>query len=96
MFIDTERMGRVVRAAFDKAVRDLRWQMAITRAARELELNPYMHWNGSQLLVLSPSMRIYVAGRGCQCEAYAHYRPCWHRAAARLLKRYAESESSAE
>lgn len=88
MDFDSERLASVTQAAFERAAGERAWEMAIVRARREIESNPYMHWDGRELLVLSPSNMIYTAGRACQCRAYLARRPCWHRAAARLLKRY--------
>lgn len=91
MDVDEERLGRVAQAAFDRVAGDRRWEMAIAKARRQIETNPYMHLDGDILLVLSPSNRIYRAGRECQCESYRRRQPCWHRAAFKLLLRYAES-----
>ncbi|MBA3714617.1 MAG: SWIM zinc finger family protein [Pyrinomonadaceae bacterium] len=91
MNINANRMGAVVAAAL-AVVRDhKRWTSAIIRAAIEIEKNPYMHMDGRSLMVLSPSDQIYVAGAECQCESFRRGNPCWHLAAARLLKRYDEA-----
>lgn len=90
MNVDAERLGRVAQAAFDSVAGDRRWEVAIAKAKRQIEENPYMHYEGNTLLVLSPSNMIYQAGRSCQCKSYRQGRPCLHRAAARLLQRYAE------
>ncbi len=88
--INPERMNEVIREAFDRTD-SLRWQVAITKAGAEIEENPYMHIDGDALLILSPSGEIYSANGACQCKAYANNQPCWHRAAARLVKRYMEA-----
>lgn len=90
MNLDQTRMSEVIQAAFDQTS-ILRWQMAIAKAKGELESNPYMHWNGAALVVLSSSNEIYEANGTCQCKAYRHGQPCWHRAAARLVERYHEA-----
>jgi len=90
MNLDQDRMQMVTEEAFNKTS-NLRWQMAITKARAELEANPYMHLDGDALLILSDSNEIYRANGTCQCKAYAHGQPCWHRAAARLVKRYMEA-----
>lgn len=90
--IDTNRMAEVVQAAFDKAQGSRRWQSAIVKAKQQIEENPYMHFDGQALLVLSPSGEIYSSNGVCQCRAYASGQPCWHRAAARLVKRYNEAQ----
>jgi hypothetical protein len=84
-------MQMVTEEAFNKTS-NLRWQMAITKAKVELEANPYMHHDGHALLILSPSGEIYSANGACQCRAFNHGQPCWHRAAARLVERYNEAQ----
>jgi hypothetical protein len=96
MDLDHEKLERVTQEAFN-ATDNLRWQMAITKAKLELESNPYMHFDGHALLVLSPSGEIYTANGTCQCKAYRHgQQPCWHRAAARLVERYLEAQQSGD
>lgn len=91
MHVDQARMEQVIHQAFEKVSDDPRWEAAIARAKREFESNPYMHWDGRTLLVLSDSNEIYVVDdRGCQCQSFQWKKPCWHRAAARLLRRYDE------
>lgn len=90
MIDDDERLLLVTERARAACVGRPRWLAAIEKAVRQLGSNPYMHWDGRELLVLSDSNEIYVAGRACQCEAYRRGKPCWHRAAARLLLRYFE------
>jgi len=90
MSIDQSTMEQVIQDAFDKATGNRRWQVAIAKAKEQIESNPYLHFDGDALLVLSPSNEIYRANGTCQCKAYAAGQPCWHRAAARLMQRYAE------
>ena len=87
--LNQETMSQVIQEAFDKTS-SLRWQMAITKAKREIEDNPYMHYDGHALLILSESNEIYSANGTCQCKAFEFGRPCWHRAAARIVQRYHE------
>lgn len=91
MNIDTDKMQQVIQQAFDRAAGNRRWETAIARAKQHLESNPYMHFDGSGLLVLSESGEIYTANGTCQCKAYTNGQPCWHRAAARLIERYNET-----
>ena len=89
-------MQTVIQEAFNhvsdgKAKDARRWQHAIARAAVEIEVNPYMTMKDDALLILSPSNEIYEANGRCQCKAYMNGFPCWHRAAARLVKRYNET-----
>jgi chloramphenicol 3-O-phosphotransferase len=90
----------VIQTAFDAATerggKDARrWQTAIAKAKQQLETNPYMHFDGDALLILSPeSNEIYRANGSCQCKAWEKGKyPCVHRAAARIVKRYYEQTS---
>ena len=89
--IDQSRMQQVVQDAFDKVSGSRRWETAIVKAMQQIEENPYMHYDGRALLILSPSGEIYTANGTCQCRAYQNHQPCWHRAAARLVERYNET-----
>lgn len=91
MNLNQETLQQVAQEAFNKVSGNRRWEVAITKAKVELESNPYMHFDGDALLVLSPSGEIYKANGTCQCKAFEMNQPCWHRAAARLYKRYAEA-----
>ncbi len=89
MNLDTNKMQQVIQEAFDKVAGNRRWEVAIAKASMEIESNPFMHWNGHALVILSSSNEIYEANGVCQCKAFAHGKqPCWHRAAARLIERY--------
>jgi chloramphenicol 3-O-phosphotransferase len=89
--IDPNKLQEVTQEAFDKVADSRRWQTAIAKAKSEILNNPYLHLEGDTLLILSPSNKIYSANGTCQCRAYEHGQPCWHRAAARLMKRYYET-----
>lgn len=89
--IDQDRIQQVAQEAFDKVSGNRRWEAAIVKAKAQLETNPYMHFDGQALLILSPSGEIYTANGACQCKAFAKGQPCWHRAAARLVERYNET-----
>jgi len=88
--INQDRMNEVAQEAFNKT-NNLRWQTAIAKAKVQIESNPYLHFDGDALLILSDSNEIYRANGICQCRAFANGQPCWHRAAARLVKRYNEA-----
>lgn len=90
MNLNQDLIQQVAQAAFNKT-NDRRWQSAIAKAKLQLEENPFMHFDGHALLILSPSGEIYQANGTCQCKAYEHGFPCWHRAAARLVERYMET-----
>ena len=89
--IDQNKMQQVVQEAFDKVSGSRRWETAIVKAMQQIEENPYMHYDGLTLLILSPSGEIYMANGACQCTAFLNHQPCWHRAAARLVERYNET-----
>ncbi len=96
MNLNQTKLEEIIQAAFDAATvsggRDaLRWQMAVARAKQELESNPFIHFDGDALLILSPSNEIYRANGTCQCKAFKNRQPCWHRAAARIVERYHQS-----
>ena len=91
MNINQDALQQLAQAAFDKVSGNRRWEVAIAKAKAQLETNPYMHFDGQALLILSPSGEIYTANGVCQCRAYASGQPCWHRAAARLVERYNET-----
>lgn len=89
--IDENKMQQVAQDAFDKVSGNRRWETAIAKAKEQLESNPYIHFDGKALLILSQSGEIYTANSTCQCKAFANGQPCWHRAAARLVQRYNET-----
>jgi hypothetical protein len=95
--LNSNTLAAVVDAALKDATDHPRWQRAIVRAVAELESNPYVERDANHggLLILSPSGNIYSANGVCQCEAYTHNHPCWHRAAARLVRRYDEAVATA-
>lgn len=89
--IDRDTLQQVAQEAFNKVSGNRRWEMAIVKAKAQLESNPYIHFDGESLLILSPSNEIYTANGACQCKAFRNGQPCWHRAAARLIQRYNET-----
>jgi hypothetical protein len=91
MFLDERKLAEVVESALSNVRGNRRWQNAIRRAATELLTNPYMHYTGNSLLMLSESGEIYEANGTCQCVAFKSHTPCRHRAAYKLLKNYLTS-----
>jgi hypothetical protein len=89
--IDQSKMQQVIQEAVDKVTGSRRWQVVIVKAMQQIDENPYMHFDGNTLLILSPSGEIYTANGTCQCKAFTNNQPCWHRAAARLVQRYNET-----
>lgn len=79
----------------DKALLDAaahqRWIVAIGRALVELDTNPYLERQADHLLIGSPSGATYAANGTCSCTAFEFKNPCWHRAAARLVRLHDEA-----
>lgn len=84
-------------AVVDQAMRDAahhpRWLTAINRAVVELLSNPWIERGDHGLIIGSPSGKCYAANGQCQCLAFDHGQPCWHRAAARLCRLHDEREA---
>jgi hypothetical protein len=90
MDLNTTKLETVIQAAFDAVTaqggkHSRRWQTAIAKAKQQLESNPFLHFDGDALLILSPLNEIYRANSECQCRAYANGQPCWHRACAKIV-----------
>lgn len=88
-----------LQAVAEQACRDAaqhgRWLVAIGRALVELDSNPWIERGELHGLVIgSPSGNVYSANGVCQCQAYKYGRPCWHRAAARLVRLHDEREAA--
>ncbi len=100
MNLNAAILETVIQQAFDHATtaggRDARrWRTAIAKAKQQLETNPYLHFDGDALLILSDANEIYRANGVCQCKAYANgQQPWWHRALARIVARYHEQPTS--
>ncbi len=83
-------------AVAEQACRDAaqhdRWLVAIGRALIELDQNPWIERGELHGLIIgSPSGNLYSANGTCQCQAYTYGQPCWHRAAARLVRLHDEA-----
>ena len=88
--LNQDRLQQVAQEAFNKVSGNRRWETAIAKAKLQIESNPYLHFTGHSLLMLSQSGEIYESNGVCQCKAYQKGQPCYHRAAYKLLKRYME------
>ena len=90
-------LNAVVEQACIDAAAHGRWLVAIGRAVLELEANPWIQRNadGHGLLIGSPSGSVYSSNGTCQCRAYEFKQPCWHRAAARIVRLCDEREAAA-
>jgi hypothetical protein len=103
---NTERFGKVIAGALSKieqttkdASTKKRWIRAIAKAVVEIEQNgSFMTWQEEEnsLLIWSQrSNQIYSANGICQCRAFEEGSPCFHRAAARLVRLYMEPDAAA-
>lgn len=92
--LDDSTLAAVISSAKHMAHADARWLAAIDRAGAELAQNPYIERQADGgLLIGSPSGAVYSTSERCRCTA-AHYgRPCWHRAAARLVERHDQRQA---
>lgn len=94
-----DHLCTAVDAAREKAAGDQRWLNAIDAAWDHLlfqvavDYSPEAH----ALRVESASERgkTYIANGSCQCRAFAQHNACWHRAAARLVRRALELQAPA-
>ena len=92
--LDDSTLSAVVSSAKHMAHADARWLAAIDRASGELTTNPYIErQQGGGLLIGSPSGAVYSTSGSCDCTAAHYSRPCWHRAAARLVERYDQRQA---
>ena len=90
--VDERKLNKIVETALAKVKNDKRWTNAVLRGEKLLTSNnPYLHFDGQRLLVLSESGQVYTANGTCQCKAHQEKMPCKHRAAFGLLKRYFEN-----
>jgi len=98
-----DRFGKVIADALSKveqtadAQTKKRWINAIAKATVEIEENGvFMTWmeeDKSLLIWSQKSNNIYTANGVCQCRAFEQGSPCFHRAAARLVRIYLETEN---
>jgi SWIM zinc finger len=85
-------LAAVVEQALVDASGHPRWISAIRRAFEEVDSNPWIERGELHGLTIgSPSSKLYSANGTCQCTAYEFGRPCWHRAAARLVRLHDEA-----
>jgi hypothetical protein len=99
-----DRFGKVIADALSKvelttdAQTKKRWIRAIAKATAEIEENGvFMTWqeaDKSLLIWSQKSNNIYTANGVCQCRAFEQGSPCFHRAAARLVRIYRETEDA--
>ncbi len=93
--LNQETLNLVVEQACADAAHSVKWLTAIGRAVVELTSNPYLERQDGHLLIGSPSGNVYSANGTCSCTAYTYGQPCWHRAAARLVRLHDEAQAIA-
>lgn len=95
-----DQLCEAVDAARDAAAGNGRWLNALTSAWNWLLEQDAISFDvaAHALRVESASEagRVYVANGDCQCRAYEQGNACWHRAAARLVRRAMERSEQAE
>jgi hypothetical protein len=94
--LDRSTLDQVIAKALLDAAAHPRWIVAIGRAAVELDTNPYMERGDHGLIIGSESGKCYAANGICQCTAFEFKQPCWHRAAARLVRLHDEKLAAAQ
>ncbi len=89
--VNRQTVARALQVAREQAAEHRAWINAINRAALNLEACPWA-FDGDVLRIASASSgaRYTVGVEGCECKAGVAGRPCWHRAAWRLLRKAAE------
>jgi hypothetical protein len=94
--LDRSTLDQVIAKALLDAAAHPRWIVAIGRAAVELDTNPYIERQTDHpgLLIASPSGTVYSANGTCGCMAFTYGQPCWHRAAARLVRLHDERQAA--
>ncbi len=94
--LDDSIFNAVITQACIDAAAHGRWLVAIGRAVVELTSNPYIERNAhGGLIIGSPSGNVYSSNGVCGCKAYEFKQACWHRAAARIVRRHDEAQAIA-
>ncbi len=90
--VNRQSVGVALQQARRECADHLAWLNALNRAALNLEAG-FWQFDGDILVVSSATKqgtRYVVDAIGCTCKAGQAGRPCWHRAARRLLLKAAE------
>ncbi len=99
-----QTFGKVIADALSKvelttdAQTKRRWVRAIAKAVAEIEENGnFMSWMQEDKALLIWSQKtdgVYTSNGICQCRAFVQGVACYHRAAARLVRIYLETEDA--
>ena len=90
--VNRQSVGVALQQARRECASHMAWLNALNRAALNLEVG-FWQFDGDVLIVSSATAqgtRYTVDAGGCSCKAGQAGRPCWHRAARRLLLKAAE------
>lgn len=90
--VNRATVAQALQQARQQAAEHQSWLNAINRASLFLAAEQWQ-FDGETLIVTSATTngtRYIVTPQTCQCKAFIAGRPCWHRAAARLLCKAAE------
>ncbi len=89
--VNRQTVAAALKQARIEAAEHQQWITAINKAAVNLEACPWW-FDGTVLCIASTTgaRRYTVDAHGCECPSGQHGRPCWHRAAHRLLCKAAE------
>ena len=99
--LEQEHIINAVNNALERVGDDGRWKRAIEKAATWLMAQEALVFDGdtNELIGCNSATgdRVYTpTPLSCQCEAFAKSAPCWHRAAALLVKRAAGLKAKAQ
>jgi hypothetical protein len=89
--VNRQTVAAALAAARTEAAEHRAWINAINRAALNLEATAWA-FDGDVLRIASASTnaRYTVTPDGCECKAGNAGKPCWHKAAWRLLRKASE------
>ena len=90
--VSRRNVALALREARIQAATHQSWLNAINKASLYLSTGDWQ-FDGEVLSITSATTdgaRYHVTAQRCECKAFAAGRPCWHRAAARLLEKSAE------
>ncbi len=89
--ISRQTVAAAIRQAKVEAAEHQQWITAINKASINLEICNWA-FDGEVLRISSATgnSRYTVNPEGCECPAGTHGKPCWHRAAWRLLVKASE------
>lgn len=91
--LDEEVLAEVIEEAICKAPQ---MDHQIKHAVTYIKSNPITMVGDAVLIKSSRGEKVYHTNGHCQCEAYINHRTCWHRIAARLVKRCLERQAECD